>query len=97
MKSIQKPTKKRFTTLIDEELLSQIKLISYFTNQKLNECINSSLLFYIKDFETKNNTTLNSIIDLQNNFTQLNTNKDLTEEVIVEDTKIDSKIDSKKP
>ena len=51
----------------------------------------------MKDFETKNNTTLNSIIDLQNNFTQLNTNKDLTEEVIVEDTKIDSKIDSKKP
>ena len=88
MKSIQKPTKKRFTTLIDEELLSQIKLISYFTNQKLNECINSSLQHYIIDFETKNNTTLNSIIDLQNNFTQLSTNNIPTEEVEVEDTKI---------
>ena len=91
MKSIQKPTKKRFTTLIDEELLSQIKLISYFTNQKLNECINSSLQHYIIDFETKNNTTLNSIIDLQNNFTQLSTNKIPTEEVEVEDTKVVSK------
>ena len=88
MKSIQKPTKKRFTTLIDEELLSQIKLISYFTNQKLNECINSSLQHYIIDFETKNNTTLNSIIDLQNNFTQLSNNNISTEEVEVEDTKI---------
>ena len=28
--------KKRFTTLIDDNLLSQIKLISYFTNKKLN-------------------------------------------------------------
>lgn len=91
MKSIQKPTKKRFTTLIDEELLSQIKLISYFTNQKLNECINSSLQHYIIDFETKNNTTLNSIIDLQNNFTQLSNNNIPTEEVEVEDTKVVSK------
>ena len=27
-------SKRRFTTLIDNNLLSQIKLISYFTNQK---------------------------------------------------------------
>ena len=31
---------KRFTTLIQPNLLSQIKLISYFTNKKLNEVIN---------------------------------------------------------
>tara|TARA_R110000737_G_scaffold352307_1_gene397757 strand:+ start:1950 stop:2228 length:279 start_codon:yes stop_codon:yes gene_type:complete len=81
MKSIQKSTKKRFTTLINEDLLSQIKLISYFTNQKLNECINSSLQHYINDFESKNNTTLNSIIDLQNNFTQLHNINDIDAEV----------------
>ena len=34
---------KRFTTLIQPKLLSKIKLISYFTNQKLNEVVNKSL------------------------------------------------------
>ena len=61
-------TKKRFTTLIEDSLLSKIKLVSYFTNQKLNETINESLSLYIKDFEEKNNTKLSNIMDLQNNF-----------------------------
>lgn len=64
-------TKKRFTTLIEDSLLSKIKLVSYFTNQKLNETINESLSLYIKDFEEKNNTKLSNIMDLQNNFKQL--------------------------
>jgi len=64
-------TKKRFTTLIEDSLLSKIKLVSYFTNQKLNETINNSLSLYIKDFEEKNNTKLSNIMDLQNNFKQL--------------------------
>ena len=38
----QNPIKKRFTFLIESKLLSQIKLISYFTNQKLNETIKFS-------------------------------------------------------
>ena len=67
-------TKKRFTTLIDDSLLSQIKLISYFTNQKLNECINNSLTHYIKHFEESNNTSIQSIIDLQSNFKPLSNN-----------------------
>ena len=71
MSAIKTTEKKRFTTLIDNSLLSQIKLISYFTNQKLNETINLSLKHYIQHFEESNNTTLNSIIDLQNNFTNL--------------------------
>ncbi len=67
--------KKRFTSLIDSDLLSQIKLISYFTNQKLNECINNSLKHYIQHFEETNNTSISSIINLQSNFKTLNQNQ----------------------
>ena len=72
MNNSKKEELKRFTTLIQPSLLSKIKLISYFTNQKLNEVINSSLQTFITDFETKNNTQISKIIDLQSNFTQLN-------------------------
>ena len=44
----------RFTTLVNPTILSHIKLISYFTNQKLYEVINSSLEEYISKFEIKN-------------------------------------------
>ncbi len=67
----QNPIKKRFTFLIESNLLSQIKLISYFTNQKLNETINKSILDYINNFETQSNTKLSQIIDLQSNFQTL--------------------------
>ena len=36
---------KRFTTLIQPNLLSKIKLISYFTNKKLNEVIENLQCF----------------------------------------------------
>ena len=62
----------RFTTLIQPQLLSNIKLISYFTNQKLYEVINDSLELMIEDFEIKYNTKISSIINLQNSF-----NKDI--------------------
>ena len=58
----------RFTTLIQPQLLSNIKLISYFTNQKLYEVINISLELMIEDFEIKYNTKISTIINLQNNF-----------------------------
>ena len=64
-------TKKRFTTLIDDNLLSQIKLISYFTNKKLNETINESLQHYIQHFENYNNTKISDIISLQTEFKSL--------------------------
>ena len=67
----QTPTKKRFTFLIDSQLLSQIKLISYFTNQKLNETINESLSNYISNFETQSNTKISEIINLQSKFQTL--------------------------
>ena len=58
----------RFTTLIQPQLLSNIKLISYFTNQKLYEVINGSLELMIEYFEIKYNTKISTIINLQNNF-----------------------------
>ena len=60
---------KRFTTLIQPKLLTQIKLISYFTNKKLNESINKSISNYINDFEKSSNTSIQSLIDLQSKFT----------------------------
>jgi hypothetical protein len=61
--TIQKLNKKRFTFLIESNLLSQIKLISYLTNQTLSNTINESIILFIKDFELKNNTQINSIMD----------------------------------
>ena len=58
----------RFTTMISTKLLSNIKLISYFTNKKLYETINDSIQLYIQHFEQQNNTTLDSIINLQSKF-----------------------------
>ena len=66
---------KRFTTLIQPNLLSKIKLISYFTNKKLNEVINESIEDYIKNFETNNNTKIDKLIDFQSNFQILDNNK----------------------
>jgi hypothetical protein len=62
---------KRFTTLIQPKLLSKIKLISYFTNQKLNEVINSSLEDYIQNFEIKSNTKIDTLIDFKLDFKDL--------------------------
>ena len=62
---------KRFITLIQPKLLSKIKLISYFTNQKLNEVINSSLVDYIQNFENKSNTKIDTLIDFKLDFKDL--------------------------
>ena len=70
MSKEQKETLNRFTTLINPTLQSNIKLVSYFTNQKLYEVINDSLKLYIEDFEIKYNTKIYTIISLQNTFNQ---------------------------
>ena len=70
MSKEQKTELNRFTTLINPLLLSNIKLVSYFTNKKLYEVINDSLKLYIEDFEIKYNTKIDSIIQLQNSFNQ---------------------------
>ena len=59
----QKLDKKRFTFLIEFNLLSQIKLISFLTNQTLSNTINESIILFIKDFELKNNTQINDIMN----------------------------------
>jgi hypothetical protein len=71
MKEEQNTDLQRFTTLINPQLLSNIKLISYFTNKKLYEVIDESLKLFITDFEVKSNTKLENIISFQNT---LNTN-----------------------
>ena len=68
MSKEQKVELNRFTTLINPTLLSNIKLVSYFTNKKLYEVINDSLQLYIEDFEIKYNTKMDSILSLQNSF-----------------------------
>ena len=55
----------RFTTLINPNNLTQIKLISYLTNKKLFECINDSIILYVDDFERSNNTSIQNIMNLQ--------------------------------
>ena len=70
MSKEQKTELNRFTTLINPTLLSNIKLVSYFTNKKLYEVINDSLKLYIEDFEIKYNTKIDTIISLQNSFNQ---------------------------
>ena len=51
-------------------MLSNIKLVSYFTNKKLYEVINDSLSLYIEDFELRYDTKIDSIINLQNNLNE---------------------------
>jgi hypothetical protein len=70
MEKEQKVDLQRFTTLINPQLLSNIKLVSYFTNNKLYEVINDSLKLYIEDFEIKYNTKIDTIINLQNSFSK---------------------------
>ena len=68
--SNQKETKStniRFTTLVNPTLLSQIKFVSYLTNQKLYECMNKSMELMIKDFEQNHQTNINTLINLQPN------------------------------
>lgn len=76
----------RFTTLVNPTILSHIKLISYFTNQKLYEVINSSLEEHISNFEIKNKTSISSIIDFQHQFS-----KDSIKNNLPKDDKVNSK------
>lgn len=80
----------RFTTLVNPTILSHIKLISYFTNQKLYEVINSSLEEYISNFEIKNKTSISSIIDFQHKFS-----KDSIKNNLPKDDKVNSKDNDK--
>jgi hypothetical protein len=56
----------RFTTLIDPKVLSNIKLISYFTNKKLYEIIDDSCNLLINlQHKFSNNITTNNDIEVK--------------------------------
>jgi len=82
MKKVEKEQNVRFTTLINPTLLSQLKLISYFTNTKLYEKVNHSVHLAILEFEKSHNTNIDSLIKIQipNNVdTPIKENKDVKE------------------
>ena len=61
----------RFTTLVNPHLLSQLKLISYFTNTKVYEMVNKCIQLGVEDFETQYNTKIDSLIKLQQQTTKV--------------------------
>ncbi len=63
----QEVEKVRFTTLVNPESLTKIKLISYLSNRKLFECIDEAIILYINEYEMTNNTSLSNIINIQTN------------------------------
>ena len=65
MENKKKEVNVRFTTLINPNLLSKLKLISYFTNTKLYEKVNHSVNLSILEFEKEYNTKIDSLIKLQ--------------------------------
>ena len=79
----------RFTTLVNPTVLSHIKLISYFTNQKLYEVVEKSMSNFIKDFEIQNKTSISSIINFQQQFNKEDIKNTLPKK------EVESKIESK--
>jgi hypothetical protein len=61
----------RFTTLVNPHLLSQLKLVSYFTNIKVYEMVNKCIQLGVEDFETQYNTKIDSLIKLQQQTTKV--------------------------
>lgn len=73
----------RFTTLINPQTLSHIKLISYFTNQKLYEVVDRSFKDYVSNFEIQNKTSITSIINFQQQFDKNNIINNLPQKEII--------------
>lgn len=67
-KTTEKMELQRFTTLMNPQILSNIKLLSYFTNKKLYEVINESCDDFVSKFEKDNNTSIKTLINLQHKF-----------------------------
>lgn len=67
-KTTEKMELQRFTTLMNPQILSNIKLLSYFTNKKLYEVINESCDDFVSKFEKENNTSIKTLINLQHKF-----------------------------
>ena len=79
----------RFTTLIYPDTLSHIKLISYFTNQKLYEVVDKSFKDYVSNFEIQNKTSITSIINFHQQFNKEDIKDNLPQKSV--DTKNEDK------
>ena len=90
----QKTELQRFTTLINPKVLSHIKLISYFTNQKLYEVVEKSFNDYVTNFEIQNKTSITSIIDFQQQFNKEEIKNNIPKKEV--ENKIESKDNNKK-
>ena len=78
----------RFTTLVNPTSLTKIKLISYFTNTTFSEIIDESFEYYILNFESTNNLSINDLISLKDKFS---VNNDNIEDNFKESEKINNK------
>jgi len=61
----------RFTTIINPDLLTKIKLISYFTNTTISNLVEDSLSNYLNDFENQNNLKIQDLISIKDKFDQV--------------------------
>lgn len=83
-KTTEKMELQRFTTLMNPQILSNIKLLSYFTNKKLYEVINDSCDEFVSKFEKENNTSIKTLINLQHKFSN---SEEVIDEVETKDKK----------
>ena len=83
-KTTEKMELQRFTTLMNPQILSNIKLLSYFTNKKLYEVINESCDEFVSKFEKENNTSIKTLINLQHKFSN---SEEVIDEVETKDKK----------
>jgi hypothetical protein len=58
----------RFTTLVNPNSLTKIKLISYFTNCTFSNIVDESLDQFIKQFEKTNKISIDDLMSLKDKF-----------------------------
>lgn len=67
----------RFTTLVNPNSLTKIKLISYFTNSTFSLLVDESFEQFIKQFEKNNKISIEDLISLKDKF-KTDNNEDIT-------------------
>jgi hypothetical protein len=67
----------RFTTLVNPNSLTKIKLISYFTNSTFSLLVDESFEQFIKQFEKNNNISIEDLMSLKDKF-KTDNNEDIT-------------------
>ncbi len=78
MENINKNSEKiRFTTLVNPNSLTKIKLISYFTNSTFSLLVDESFEQFIKQFEKNNKISIEDLMSLKDKF-KTDNNEDIT-------------------